>query len=297
MTARKHSKKAKRAKARPAAAKPERQLKPYRSHLTKKELDEMLTFSKGLARASGALALSYYGRANPTLRYDHDLVTEADLVVQEYIRKEVGEHYPAHKFLGEEANALPEDRDLQEPLWVVDPVDGTAAFCAGMPIWGVSISLFDGPRPAIGVFHMPVTGELYAASKGQQAMLNDRSIEVRDEAVDDESLLLTYSRFHTDFATQFPGKVRSLGSSVAHIAYVARGAAAGAVLGNVHAWDVAAGQVILEAAGGSIRDMHGKKVDLSNYLEGEKIDRILIAAPDGQHKDIASSLERRTRPN
>jgi len=269
-------------------------LKPYRSCLSKKELGEMLTFSKGLAQASGALALSYYGRANPTLRYDHDLVTEADLVVQEYIRKEVGECYPAHKFLGEEANALPEDRDLQEPLWVVDPVDGTASFCAGMPIWGVSISLFDGPRPVIGVFHLPVTGELYAACKGGQAMLNDRSIEVRDEAVDDESLLLTYSRFHTDFSTHFPGKVRSLGSSVAHIAYVARGAAVGAVLGNVHAWDVAAGQVILEAAGGSIRDMGGKKVDLSNFLEGEKIDRILIAAPDGQHKDIANGLEQRT---
>jgi len=268
-------------------------VKPYRSKLTKRELEEMLTFSKGLARASGALALSYYGRANPTLRYDHDLVTEADLVVQEYIRKEVGLAYPSHKFLGEETEAMPADRDLQEPLWVVDPVDGSAAFCAGMPIWGVSISLFDGPRPVVGVFHLPATGEVYSAIAGGQAMLNDREIAVRDEALDNEALILTYSRFHSDFSTYFPGKVRSLGSSVAHIGYVARGAAGGAILGNVHVWDVAAGMVILEAAGGSICDLDGRKVDLSDYLGGQKIDRVLIAAAKGQHKDIGNTLQRR----
>ena len=73
-----------------------------------------------------------------------------------------------------------------------------------------------------------------------------------------------------------------------------RGAAAcGAVLGNVHVWDVAAGQVILQAAGGSIRDLSGKPVGLSNYLEGEKIDRVLVAAAKGQHKEIISTLEAR----
>jgi myo-inositol-1(or 4)-monophosphatase len=255
----------------------------------------MLTFTKGLARASGALALSYYGRANPTLKYDHDLVTEADLTVQEYISKEVKAVYPTHKFLGEEGDRS-ETRELQEPLWVVDPVDGTAAFCAGMPVWGVSISLFDGPRPVLGVFYQPVTGELYSAvsgGAGTEAMLNDRAIQTRDENVDNESLLLTYSRFHNDFDVRFPGKVRSLGSTVAHIAYVARGAACGAILGNVHVWDVAAGQVILEAAGGSIRDKSGKKVDLSNYLGGEKIDLVLIAAAKGQHKEIADTLKER----
>lgn len=265
----------------------------YRSSLSRKELEDMLTFTKGLARASGALALSYYGKANPTLKYDYNLITEADLAVQEYIRREVKTAYPNHKFLGEEGDALPKDRDLQEPLWVVDPVDGSAAFCAGMPIWGVSISLFDGTRPVLGVFHLPATGELYSAATGAKAMLNDREISVRDETVDNESLLLTYSRFHSDFLTHFPGKVRSLGSTVAHIAYVARGAACGAILGNVHVWDVAAGQVILQAAGGSIRDLSGKQVEMSNYLEGEKIDRVLVAAAKGQHKEIINTLEAR----
>jgi myo-inositol-1(or 4)-monophosphatase len=267
--------------------------KLYRSSLSRKELEEMLTFTKGLARASGALALSYYGKANPTLKYDYNLITEADLAVWEYIRSEVKATYPNHKLLGEEGDTLPQDRDLQEPLWVVDPVDGSAAFCAGMPIWGVSISLFDGTRPVLGVFHQPATGELYSAAAGAKAMLNDREISVRDETVDNESLLLTYSRFHSDFLTHFPGKVRSLGSTVAHIAYVARGAACGAILGNVHVWDVVAGQVILQAAGGSMRDLSGRVVDMSNYLEGEKIDRVLVAAAKGQHKEIINTLEAR----
>jgi fructose-1,6-bisphosphatase/inositol monophosphatase family enzyme len=61
----------------------------------------------------------------------------------------------------------------------------------------------------------------------------------------------------------------------------------------VHVWDVAAGQVILQAAGGSIRDLSGKMVEMSSYLEGEKIDRVLVAAAKGQHKEIISTLEAR----
>ena len=287
------AKKSKGRKSRTSVHKNVAQARPYRPRLARRELQEILTFAKGLARASGALAMSYYGRANPTLRYDHDLVTEADLVVQEYIRKEVGAAYPEHEFLGEEGGARPDDRELQKPLWVVDPVDGSAGFSAGMPVWGVSIALFDGIRPVLGVIHLPVTGEVYSASAGGVAMLNDREVSVRDQAMDNESLLLTYSRFHSDFITHLPGKVRSLGSTAAHMAYVARGAASGAVLGNVHVWDLAAGLVILQAAGGAVRDLEGKKVDLSGYLSGEKIDGILVAAPRGLHRDIASMLQKR----
>ncbi|RLB59896.1 MAG: inositol monophosphatase [Deltaproteobacteria bacterium] len=263
-----------------------------RARLTRKEREEILAFTRGLARASGALALSYYGRANPTLRFDSVLITEADLVVQQYIRREVAQAYPDHTFLGEEGDREEEvQRDRQRPLWLVDPVDGSASFCAGMPIWAVSISLFDGGRPVVGVIYLPVTGELYAAMAGGPAMLNDRVIAVREQSVDDESLLLTYSRFHSDFRASFPGKVRSLGSSAAHMAYVARGAATAALLGNVHVWDIAAGQVILESAGGALLDVGGSRVELDEYLGGEKIDRFLVAAPRGLHRELSDTLQ------
>ncbi len=263
-----------------------------RANLNRGELEQILTFAKGLARASGALALSYYGRANPTLRFDHELVTEADLVVQDYIRGEVKRAYPDHVFLGEESRERPASLDTDMPLWVVDPVDGSASFSSGMPVWGVSLCLFDGGRPAIGVFHQPVTGELYSATAGGGAMLNDRPIEAREQTIDDEALLLTYSRFHSDYRSRFPGKVRSLGSTAAHIAYVARGAATGAVLGNVHVWDLAAGLVILEEAGGRILDQDLQACNLFDFVDGRKIDRVLLAAPRGLHREIFDTLAR-----
>lgn len=257
-----------------------------------RDLAEILTFAKGLARASGALALSYYGRANPTLRYDYDLVTEADLALSDYLRKEVSDAYPDHRFFDGQAQKK-NLRDISDPVWVVDPLDGSAGFSAGMPVWGVSLALFDNGRPVLGIIHLPVTGELYSATRSGPAMLNDREIRVREQELDNESLLLTYSRFHSDFITHLTGKVRSLGSTAAHMAFVARGAASAAIMGNVHIWDIAAGQVVLEAAGGGIRDLHGNKVELADYSKGGDVDKVLIAASLGLHKEIGILLEGR----
>lgn len=265
------------------------------------ELKELAIFARSLARSGGRIALMSYGQSDPEVKYDESLVTEADLAVQEHIRNEVAKKYPTHRFLGEEE--LPHSKGEPKEgkadgeadyLWVVDPVDGTAAFSKGYPIWGVSIAILRNSEPVVGVFFMPVTGEMYSAVKGGPAFCDDREICVRaDEVVDNESLMLTYSRFHNDFVTDFPGKVRSLGSSVAHICYVARGAAWGAVLHRVHVWDIVAGQVILEAAGGEIRDLEGNLFDPSLYLEETRIDRPLLAAAKGQHSAIGSYLRPR----
>jgi myo-inositol-1(or 4)-monophosphatase len=263
----------------------------YRPHLRKHQRREILTFAKGLARASGALALSFFGRANPALRYDRDLVTEEDLAVGKYINKEIMVTFPEHRFFGQ-VSQMPEN-DLSKPLWVVDPLDGSASFSAGMPIWGVSIALFDAFQPVLGVIHLPVAGEVYSAIMDEPAMLNDRQISICEQVMDNESLLLTYSRFHADYLTHLQGKVRSMGSTAAHLAYVARGAATCVVAGNNHIWDVAAGAVILKAAGGCICDLRGKEVDLADYLSIQRIDKTLIAAPVGLHGDIAALIEAR----
>ena len=263
-----------------------------RARMVKKDRMEVLGFAKGLARAAGALAMSYYGRANPALRFDYELITEADLVVQNFVEKEVGGAFPGHVFLGEEGEKEQKPGGISErPVWVVDPVDGSAAFCSGMPVWAVSLAVFDGGRPVVGVIYLPVTQELYSASIDTGAMVNDRPIEVNPQGVDDEAVLLTYSRFHTDFRANFPGKIRSLGSAAAHVCYVARGAATAAVLGNVHVWDVAAAKVILEAAGGHMLGLDGKKVALADYLDGRPIDGKMIAAPAGVHREVAETLQ------
>jgi len=260
--------------------------------LDRQMLSDIETFARGLARAGGRIALPFYGHANPQVKYDESLVTEADLSVQEHLRSEVTRSYPEHCFLGEESPQRGEGES--DFLWVVDPVDGTSAFSKGYPIWGVSIAVLFQGKPVVGVFHMPVTGEMYSAIAGGRVLCDDDPIEVRfDEVLDNESLMLTYSRFHNDFSTTFPGKVRSLGSTVAHICYVARGAAWGAVLSNVHVWDVAAGQVILEAAGGELLDLDGKPFVAADYLEETRVDRVLLAAAEGQHAAIREYLQSR----
>ena len=99
--------------------------------------------------------------------------------------------------------------------------------------------------------------------------------------VDDESLLLTYSRFHRQYSSKFPGKIRDLGCTTAHICYVAMGRADAALIANESYQGLAAARVIIEAAGGKIFQMDGKDFFLNEYLDGQKIeDHLLVVAPD-----------------
>lgn len=251
------------------------------------EWEEILGFTEEIARKAGKIAMRHYGNADPQLKYDMSLVTEADLEVQSFLEQKILATYPHHHFFGEENPITPLNLDH---LWVVDPVDGTAVFSTGLPIWGISISHFHEGELKFGVFYMPVTDELYSGM-GKKALHNHKPIRARvDDSVDNEAVLLTYSRFHHDFCTDFPGKIRSMGSSVAHIAFVARGAVWGALLGRVHIWDIAPGLAILRAAGGEIRDLTGRVFNPEDYMDGTPVDRVYLAAAKGQHDQILRYL-------
>jgi myo-inositol-1(or 4)-monophosphatase len=152
----------------------------------------------------------------------------------------------------------------------------------------VSAALFEKFWPVLGFLYLPVTGELYSAYASREALLNDNPIRVRGDAVvDNESLFLVYSRFHQDFSTDFPGKIRNFGSSAGHMAYVARGAADACIMKNVKVQDLAAGSIILEAAGGEIMFLDGKTFHVGDYLEGGRVEGTLLAAPAGAHEALA----------
>jgi len=108
--------------------------------------------------------------------------------------------------------------------------------------------------------------------------------------MDNESLMLTYSRFHGEFASTFPGKIRNLGCTAAHLGYVASSRAEAALLKYVHIWDLAAGLILLEAAGGEICFLDGEKFHLNDYLDSQKVDKPLLAAPAGEHSIISQYL-------
>jgi myo-inositol-1(or 4)-monophosphatase len=246
-------------------------------------LEQILEFASNLAEDVGRMALKYFGRAEARLKEDRTWVTDADLAVQETILKKIDRNYPDHAVLGEEsANASFPGQTTGESdyTWVVDPIDGTDAFRAGFPVWGISIGLIKDGDPLLGVIHLPLLDETYQGIVNRGATLNGHRIEVApDEEINDLSLLLVPSDYHRRFRSSFPGKIRAMGSVAAHAAYVARGSAAGC-LTEAYIWDLAAGLAIVKAAGGDWRHIDGSEFDLRRHLNREKIKPpILISNP------------------
>jgi myo-inositol-1(or 4)-monophosphatase len=263
--------------------------------MTKKkagEAQEFLEFAENLAKETGERALKYYGLGDPQVKFDEELITEAELAIREFIRAFISERYPEHHFLGEGNDQTTYKHGEQGFQWIADPMDGSANYQAGIPIWGVSLALFKNFWPILGVFYMPVTGDTYKALAGQKLMVNDTTITLDPEVIaSNESVLLTYSRFHNEFRSTFPGKIRNLGCTAAHLGYVAASRAEAALLKYVHIWDIAAGLILLEAAGGEIRYLDGGVFHLNDYLDSQKVDRPLLAAPAGEHSLISQYLK------
>jgi len=252
--------------------------------LSERELWTLKEFVENTLRKSGALLLEKFGRGNRQLKFDDELVTAADNAVWRLISSKIQGSFEGHSFLRELSQEQISGEKCPRFLWIVDTLDGAASFQAGMPVWGVSAALFEFFWPVLGLLYLPVTGELYSAYPGREALLNDQAINVReDPTVDNESLVLVYSRFHQDFTSTFPGKIRNFGSSAGHLAYVARGAADACFLKNVTVQDLAAGSMILEAAGGEMRYLDGRPFHVGEYLDGKRVEETILAAPRGSH--------------
>ena len=129
---------------------------------------------------------------------------------------------------------------------------------------------------------MPATGDLFHARADGKAYRGSDQIAIPPRhSVDDESILLTYSRFHQNYTSKFPGKIRDLGCTSAHICYVATGRADAALIANESYQDLAAARIIVEAAGGKICMLDGCTFFLNEYLDGRRIDdHLLVVAPD-----------------
>ncbi len=257
-------------------------------------VDELLGFATEALRLCGGKALGLYGRGAETVKFDEGLVIDAGLQLTEFFRDQLYSRYPGHRVY---SNQEEQERDYRHDgtryLWVYDPLDGVANFQAGIPIWGSSLALLENYWPVLGAFYMPATGDLFYAKAGDRAHLGDHPIKVSaQDAVDDESVLLTYSRFHQHYATRFPGKIRSLGCTGAHVCYVATGRAEGALINNLSFEELGAVRVILESAGGGIFRMDGTEFFLNEYLDSAMIREDLLAAPPELGRQILETIER-----
>ena len=246
-----------------------------------REIRELTEFAVDVIRSCGEEALAYYGKGKPHSKFDQGLVTEAELHLTDFFQGQLQAQFPEHQLFGNTRENDGYTHEEKRHVWVYDPLDGIANFQAGIPIWGSSLALLENFWPVFGLFNMPSTGDLFQARAGGKSFWGDEEISVsKQENIDDESLCLTYSRFHHHYHATFPGKIRNMGSTAAHICYVAMGRAEAAVISNESYQGLAAVRVIIEAAGGGLYRMDGNRFSLDEYSEGQNIqDQLLVVAP------------------
>ena len=233
----------------------------------------MLSFAIDTARAGGQLLLEKYGRITAvTKKGDYNLVTEADLASEALIIERIKSHYPRHTILAEESgDTVVVDGDTRWK-WIIDPLDGTTNFAHGYPCFCVTLALENDGEIVIGVTFDPTRNELFAAERGQGASLNFKPIHVSTTAKMSESLLVTgfpydfkdrndFARHLTAFLLGARG-VRRDGSAAIDLAYVACGRFDGFWEEGLNPWDVAAGVLMINEAGGKVTNYDGSPLSI-----------------------------------
>jgi myo-inositol-1(or 4)-monophosphatase len=201
------------------------------------------------------------------------LVTEADLASEALIKKKLMKAFPDFIFLGEESGQGAGKED--SPRWHVDPLDGTTNFVHGFPMFCVSIGLEWRGVPLVGVVHVPALGETFHGAKGSGAKWNRKPMKVSSRKNLSECLLTTgfaYLQDETKFQPEVARfqkvhlearAVRRPGAAALDMAYVAAGIFDGFWERNLSSWDVCAGALLVEEAGGKVTDYSGNPFSLA----------------------------------
>jgi myo-inositol-1(or 4)-monophosphatase len=229
----------------------------------------MLDFAIQTAREAGRVLAEKFGRAiRVTNKGDIDLVTEADIASERLIVERIRSYHPRHAILTEESGDVITVGDAgSEYKWVVDPLDGTTNYAHGYPCFCVSIALEYEGSVILGVVYDPTRDELFAAERGRGATLNGRVLRVSETNELNGALLCTgfpYDvRDRGDFARHFRNfimraqSVRRDGAAALDLAYVAAGRFDGFYEEGLRPWDVAAGVLLVEEAGGRVTHYDG----------------------------------------
>jgi myo-inositol-1(or 4)-monophosphatase len=253
----------------------------------------LLNFAIQTARDAGRLLAERFGRTlRVTNKSELDLVTESDLASERLIIDRIKTYHPRHAILAEESGASGPTDQEGEWRWIIDPLDGTTNYAHGYPCFCVSIGLEHKGRMEVGVVYDPMRDELFTAERGQGASLNGRGIHVSPVDTLAGALLCTgfpYDvRERSEFARHFGNfimnaqAVRRDGAAALDLAYVACGRFDGFWEEGLKPWDVAAGSLLVEEAGGRVSKYDGSPLSIyappilaSNGLLHDEMMRVL----------------------
>ena len=232
----------------------------------------MLNFAIRVAQEAGRLLRD---RLGTTFDINHkgaiNIVTDVDLASEKLIREAIATHYPRHQVLAEEEGL---SETSSEYRWVVDPLDGTTNYAHRYPVFAVSIALEYRGETVLGVVYDPMREELFAAERGEGAVLNNRSISVSSTDTLIRSMLSTgfpydiktSSLTNLDHWANFAMNAQALrrdGAASLDLCYIACGRYDGFWELGLGPWDTAAGALIVTEAGGHVTDFNGG--EFSNY--------------------------------
>lgn len=240
-------------------------MKPKFSEITQVAVQAALDAGVVLRKGFGT---SYKIELKPGIQ---NFVTEYDHASEKLILDQIQKKYPHHSFLCEESGSILKDNS--EILWVIDPLDGTTNFAHHIPLFCISIGAYNHQDMMTGVIYQPMTDELFVAEKGTGAYLNGKKLQVSK----------TNKFTGSVGATGFPRSIeenplncidhfihilksgtiiRNLGSSAINLAYIAAGRFDAYWAISLHSWDIAAGKLLIEEAGGQVTTYGGQRYDI-----------------------------------
>jgi myo-inositol-1(or 4)-monophosphatase len=258
-----------------------------------------LATTERIARQAGAVILQHYRKVERLTKThavaSNEAVTQADRDSQRFIVNELRKAFPGDGFIGEESDdgagitlEVPNPRGRN---WVIDPIDGTNNFIAGLGGFCVCIGLIDEGVPVVGVVYDVIADVVYSAARGLGARVDGRTAAVDPRGMTDASVLcMTANLVGKDGRTpgwaikllgQITWKVRVLGSAALEAVLAGEGVAGAAIQVNTKLWDIAAAAAFVIEAGGEVVDFAGKPIfpiDLSKY-EGQKVPYV-AGSPD-----------------
>lgn len=250
---------------------------------------------KIIKKAGKILKNGFYENKNVTFKGKKDLVTKYDIEVEEYLKKEFSKTF-------KDFNIIAEEQDNSKITFsnsiIIDPIDGTTNFVNGIVHTAISVGIYKDKKPYIGVVYNPILDELYYAKVSKGAYLNGKKISVSKEDSLEKSLIATgfpySSSSNKDDLKDVLQKIenllpncqdlRRLGSASIDLCLVAKGVFDGYYEMNLKAWDVSAGIIILNEAGGKVTNLKGENYDLFK-------DKYIVATNSKIHNELLLKLD------
>jgi len=222
------------------------------------------------AQKGGAILKENFGRKYRVIRKSpKEMVSMVDMQSQKTILEVLESHFPGYGIITEEKRENPQGHGK---TWIIDPMDGTHNYIAGLPFSGISIGLADGDEFLLGVIFFPMEDRLYYAVKGQGANLNKQPVSVSDNMELSKAMVTFDNQFHlNEKSFQYYKRLaerafttRILGTATNDVCMTAEGKIDGRIWVNTKICDIAAGIVILTEAGGSITNFDGTACTLES---------------------------------